>query len=84
VNTRPGSETTGLKVGDAVRVNRETASSGTWSLYDGRDGWIAAVNHQKFPDGRTYVELGVSWVQPTARRNPATDAWFRADELVPR
>jgi hypothetical protein len=79
--TRPGSETTGLAVGDPVRVARSGGSTGTWSRYDGRNGWVAALTTQTFPSGVTYVEIGVSWVQPTDRRNPATDAWFRADEL---
>jgi hypothetical protein len=81
--TRPGSEKTTFTVGDKVRVNRERASAGSWGRYDGREGFIAAINHQKFPNGNTYVELGVSWTRPTDKRNPATDAWFRNDELVP-
>jgi hypothetical protein len=81
-STRPGSETTDLKVGDHVRANREMPSSGSWSRYDGRRGWVAVINHQKFPNGNTYVEIGVSWTQPTSRRHPAADSWFRADELV--
>jgi hypothetical protein len=79
--TAPGSETTALRVGDAVRVARKMASAGTWARYDGRDGWVAAVTAQTFPDGRTYTEVGVTWTQPTQARNPAADAWFRADEL---
>ena len=83
--TRPGSESTDLTVGDAVRVNRELASTGTWERYDGREGWVAAVNTQTLRNGsRTYVEIGVSWTQPTRRRHPAADAWFRTDELVRR
>ena len=79
--TGPGSETTTLAVGDHVRAERTGASTGTWSRYAGREGWVAAVNRQQFPDGRTYVEIGVSWIRPTDARNPAVDSWFRADEL---
>lgn len=81
--TRPGSEHTRLSVGDRVRANREGARTGTWARYDGREGWVAAINHQTFPNGATYVEVGVSWTRPTNRRNPAVDVWFRTDELVP-
>ena len=82
--TQPGSETTNFTVGDAVQVRRETVSTGTWSRYDGRNGWVAAVNRQQFPSGVNYVEIGVSWTQPTDARNPATNVWFRADELKSR
>jgi hypothetical protein len=82
--TRPGSEATTLTAGAAVRVNRAETSSGTWPAYDGRDGWVATVHRQEFPNGNTYVELGVTWTRPTPRRHPAADAWFRADEIVPR
>ena len=82
MTARPGSETTDLVVGDNVRATRTTVSRGTWRLYDGREGWVAAVNRQTFPDGTTYVEIGVSWTQPTEQRNPAADVWFRADELA--
>lgn len=75
---------TRFTVGDPVRCNRERPSSGTWSRYDGREGWVSAVNRQTFANGAVYVEIGVTWTRPTARRNPAADAWFLPDELVPR
>lgn len=81
VTTRPGSETTRLRVGTKVRVDRARASSGTWARYAGREGWVAAVNREVFPSGVTYVEIGVSWTRP-GKRKPGTDVWFRADELV--
>lgn len=89
VTTRPGSETTRLQVGDAVRVTRTTASTGSWKRYSGREGWVAAINRQRFPDGptgakRTYVELGVSWSVVTADNKRSADVWFRADELARR
>lgn len=79
--TRPGSERTSLRVGDNVRAARARTSRGTWSRYAGREGWVAAVNRQRFSTGATYVEIGVTWTRPTDARNPATDTWFRADEL---
>jgi hypothetical protein len=82
--TRPGSETTTLTVGDAIRVNRELGRSGTWGLYDGREGWVSTVNRQTFPNGTTYVEVGVCWFKPTNWSKVSAEAWFRADELVPR
>lgn len=80
--TRPGSEMTGLAIGDKVRANRESPRSGTWSAYDGREGWVASINRQRFPDGTTYVEIGVCWFQPTDWAKVSADVWFRADELV--
>ena len=80
--TRPGSETTDLRVGERVQAARTRASAGTWRRYDGRKGWVAAIYRQIFPTGSIYVEVGVSWVRPTDSRNPSVDAWFRADELV--
>jgi hypothetical protein len=76
--TRPGSEKTRLKVGDHVRVARTTGRSGTWAAYEGRKGWVASLNRQKFPNGATYVEIGVAW---NHHKNAGSDAWFRADEL---
>jgi hypothetical protein len=81
--TRPGSEKTDFTVGDKVRVNREEPAKGSWGRYDGREGWVCAVNHQKFPDGNTYVELGVSFLPSAADTKRSADAWFRNDELVP-
>jgi hypothetical protein len=70
-----------LRVGQPVHVNRERVSSGTWSRFRGRQGWVSAVNRQTFRNGATYVEIGVSWNRPN-RGIASTDAWFRDDELV--
>lgn len=78
---RPGSERTELEVGDHVVCRRETGSSGTWSRYDGRDGYVVTINAEEYENGSTYVELGVAWSASSARSHPAVDAWFRADEL---
>lgn len=78
--TPPGSESTSLRVGDTVRATRATGSTGTWSTYDGRIGWVAVVVRQTFPDGRRYVEVGVTWTAPS-KAHPAADAYFRVDEL---
>jgi hypothetical protein len=83
MNTRPGSETTNLKVGDRVRMNRAEPARGSWDRYDGREGYVTAVNRQTFPDGRTYVELGVSFLPNVNRTRRGSEVWFRADELVP-
>ena len=80
--TRPGSERTGLRVGDKVSAVRSVPSRGTWVGHNGRKGWVAAVNRQRFPSGVTYVEVGVTWQAPS-KGHPATDVWFRADELEP-
>ena len=79
--TRPGSGATDLVVGDRVRVARETGGSGTWSRYDGRTGYVATVNRQRFPDGRQYVELGVTWHRWMDWTKANAETWFRADEL---
>jgi len=76
--TRPGSETTVLRVGDKVRAARTTPRSGTWAAYEGRQGWVTAVNRQTFPDGSTYVEIGVAWHRG---EEAGSQIWFRADEL---
>jgi hypothetical protein len=81
--TRPGSETTTLTVGDPVRCHREGAHSQSWSRYEGREGWVTSINHQTFPDGSTYVEVGVSFLPSAATGKRGTDTWFRADELEP-
>jgi hypothetical protein len=81
--TRPGSEKTDLHAGDRVRVNREAPRRGSWSRYDGREGWVCALNHQTFPTGVTYVEIGVSFLPSAADTKRGADAWFRCDELVP-
>ena len=78
--TKPGSESTNLKVRDPVRIQRTIPATGSWKKYQGRTGWVSAINHQTFPDGSTYVEIGVSWLIPS-QRNPSTDVWFRADEV---
>jgi hypothetical protein len=83
MSTRPGSESTDLKVGDHVRCNRAEPPSGSWSRWEGREGYVTAVNRQTFPDGTTYVELGVSFLPSAATGKRGSDAWFRADELVP-
>lgn len=82
----PGSEHSDLRVGERVRVNRALPASGTWSRYDGREGWVAAVNRQRFPDGRVHVEIGVSFGR---RPRPGSAGggvdkviWFRTDEVV--
>jgi hypothetical protein len=80
--TRPGSETTTLTPGDRVQVRRELGRSGTWSAYDGRIGWVATVNRQRFPSGDRYVEVGVCWYQPADWARVSGEVWFRADELV--
>jgi hypothetical protein len=81
--TRPGSEATNLAVGDAVRCRQEGRSA-NWSRYAGREGWVAAVNAQAFPDGTKYVEIGVTWTSPTPKHTPSAAAWFRTDELEAR
>jgi hypothetical protein len=79
--TRPGSERTSLRVGDEVRVTRAAPPSGTWSRYQGREGWVVVLNRQRFPDGRGYVEIGVAWSRRGDIDNARADSWFRADEL---
>ena len=76
--TRPGSETTRLRVGDKVRAARTTPRCGTWAGHDGRQGWVTAVHRQTFPDDTTYVELGVAWHRG---EGAGSQVWFRADEL---
>jgi len=78
--TRPGSETTNLAVGDPV-VIRTMARSAVSRRYNGRKAWIATVNAQTFPNGNTYVELGVSWCVRSDWTKASADAWFRNDEL---
>lgn len=82
--TRPGSETTRRRVGDAVYTPTK-ARTGPTTPSNGRKlrrGWIAVISRQTFADGTTYVELGVSWIRPDAARNVSVDAWYRDDELV--
>jgi hypothetical protein len=71
-------------VGDPVRCNRERPPSGTWRRYDGREGWVAAVNTQTFTNGDVYVEIGVAWSRRRPGAGGRADAWFLPDELVPR
>jgi hypothetical protein len=56
---------------------------GAWSRYDGREGYVTGVNTQTFPDGRTYVEIGVTF-EARFRFEARADAWFRNDELEAR
>lgn len=79
--TRPGSEHTRLRVGDKVRVVRQEPRSGTWGRYDGREGYVAVVNRQKFANGRQYVELGVRWTRVADWSRATAEIWFRADEV---
>jgi hypothetical protein len=79
--TRPGSETTDLQPGDPVRVARRDPGSGTWARYDGRSGWVATVNTQTFPNGRRYVEVGVTWHRWADWTKASAETWFRADEV---
>lgn len=79
--TRPGSETTDLRPGDRVRVARREPGSGTWHRYDGRKGWVAVVNRQRFPTGRRYVEIGITWHRWADWTKANAETWFRADEL---
>lgn len=80
--TRPGAESTALKPGDRVRAARTTPRSGTWARYEGREGYVATVNAQKFPSGATYVEVGVTWTRVADWARAHAEVWFRADELV--
>ncbi len=82
--TRPGSETTALAVGDPVRVNRATPRSGSWGGYDGRNGWVATVNAETFPNGTRYTEVGVCWYRVADWAKASAEAWFRTDELTAR
>lgn len=84
MNTRPGSEKTNLRVEDRVRCERTEAARGSWSRYEGREGTVSAINRQKFPNGSTYVEIGVSFGY-SARPGQGGGVgvvWFRDDELV--
>jgi len=81
--TRAGSERTPVRLGDEVRVARTERPSGTWSRYAGRTGWVVALNTQRFPNGRSYVEIGVSWARSAQPENDRTDCWFRGDEVEP-
>ena len=86
MTTRPGSETTTLKVGDKVRCQREEPAKGTWKNYDGREGTVVSINNQTFPDGTTYVEIGL-WFGKVSEtrdlRRTKAQSWFRNDELIP-
>jgi hypothetical protein len=77
--TRPGSEATTLQPGDRVviRIARKRDPGG----YNGRTGYVATLNHQEFPDGRTYVEIGVTWYPYSDWVKASAEAWFRNDEL---
>lgn len=73
-----------MRIGDPVLVAREAPGEGTWERYAGRRGWVASINRQRFPDGSSYVEYGVTF---THRRNmvkAAAEAWFRPTELESR
>ena len=76
MSPRPGSQGSSLRVGDTVRCERAEPAKGTWSRYAGREGTVIALNRERFPNGTTYVEVGVSF----SRSHAAT--WFRADEVV--
>lgn len=78
--TRPGSETTDWRPGQPIRVRR----TGDSSAHNGRSGWVAVVNTQQFPDGRTYTEIGVSWAICRDWQRASADTWFRVDELDAR
>ena len=81
--TRPGSESTYLHVGDKVRVHRQAPRLGTWGRYDGREGWVASINTQRFPSGVTYTEVGVTWTDAADVEKVSADVWFRTDEVHP-
>ena len=73
---------TGFAVGDKVRAERTTPGRGSWWRYAGREGWVAVINTQRFPNGRTYTEIGVTWIERADMVKAQADAWFKPDELV--
>jgi hypothetical protein len=79
--TRPGSESTNLRVGDRVVVAVEDPRSTVSRRYGGREGWVATVNTQRFDSGTRYVEIGVSWTWQKDMEKMSADIWFRADEV---
>lgn len=84
-STRPttaaGSEACPWRVGQPVRVARIAEPLGSWRRYAGRSGWVASINEQRFPNGTTYTEVGVSWDRPSDMARASADAWFRVDEV---
>jgi hypothetical protein len=42
---------------------------------------VASINEQRFPNGTTYTEVGVSWDRPSDMARASADAWFRVDEV---
>ena len=78
--TRSGSETIDWTPGTPVRVCR----SGVLCRYKGRTGWVAVVATQRFPDGRLYSEIGITWFLANDWAKATADAWFHTDELEAR
>ncbi len=71
-----------LHIGDRVQCARAQPAKGTWKRYQGREGWVAALNRQTFPDGARYLEIGVNFTTRPTTRRPNADSWFLPTELT--
>lgn len=73
-----------LPVGSRIEISRSAPAIGTWPRYQGRRGFIVAVNKEMFPDGSQYVEYGVHFIAGgDFSKNWRADAWFKPSEIKP-